>query len=128
MILYIKHFLCIAPVPTVSFIFDGTQFGYFTLPNYSIDWVDSETSCIAWNGHLATIRSQQEDRLWLHSTVSIEQIECYIGLNDRENDAGTNADAFVWVDGSDSDSLGPHLDLRFLQEKIMVMIVLGSDM
>ena len=97
-----NFYISIDPVPTVSFIFDGTQFGYFTLPQQSIDWVDSETSCIAWNGHLATIRSQQEETLLLHSIVSIEQIVCYIGLNDRETDAGTNADAFVWVDGSDS--------------------------
>ena len=92
----------IVPVPTVSFTFEGTQFGYFTLPNKSIDWKESETSCIAWNGYLATIRSQQEDTLLLHSIVSIDQIVCYIGLNDRENDAGTNASVFVWEDGSDS--------------------------
>ena len=101
-LLFIAQFISTAPIPTVSFIFEGTQFGYFTLPPESIDWVDSETSCIAWNGHLATIRSQQEDTLLLHSTLNIDNVECFIGLNDRENDAGTNASAFVWVDGSDS--------------------------
>ena len=100
--MYIEQFLFTAPLPTVSFIFEGTQFGYFTLPPESINWVDSETSCIAWNGHLATIRSQQEDTLLLHSTLNIDNVECFIGLNDGENDAGTDPDAFVWVDGSNS--------------------------
>ena len=57
---------------------------------------------MAWNGHLATIRSQQEDTLLLHSIVNIQTISCFIGLNDRENDAMTDASEFVWVDGSDS--------------------------
>ena len=89
-------------MPTVFFIFGGTQFGYFTLPTESINWVDAETSCMAWNGHLATIRSRQEDTLLLHSILSIQTVSCFIGLNDRENDAVTNASAFVWVDCSDS--------------------------
>ena len=101
-----------APVPTVSFTFEGTQFGYFTLPNYSIDWIDSETSCMAWNGHLATIRSQQEDTLLLHSTLNIDNVECFIGLNDRENDAGT--DAFVWEDGGNSTYRQFGTDLGFM--------------
>ena len=88
------------PVPTVSFTFDGTQFGYFTLTTNSINWVDSETSCMAWNGHLATIRSRQEDTLLLHSLVNIQNSSCFIGLNGR--DAMTNASSFAWVDGSDS--------------------------
>ena len=78
-------------MPTVFFIFGGTQFGYFTLPTESINWVDAETSCMAWNGHLATIRSRQEDTLLLHSILSIQTVSCFIGLNDRENDAVTNA-------------------------------------
>ena len=88
-------------IPTISFTFDGTQFGYFTLQE-SINWVDSETECMAWNGNLTTIRSQQEDTLLLHSLANTQSIECFIGLNDRENDAMNNASAFVWVDGSDS--------------------------
>ena len=89
-------------VPIVSFTFDGTQFGYFTLSTESINWLDAETDCIKWNGHLATIRSYQEDSLLLHSLVDIENISCFIGLNDRETDAMTDPNAFVWVDGSDS--------------------------
>ena len=113
--MYIKQVIYIVPVATVSFIFDGTQFGYFTLPTDSINWVDSETSCTKWNGHLATIRSQQEDTLLLHSIESIEQVVCYIGLNDRDSEAGTDADAFVWEDGSNSTyrQFGTNLDLTF---------------
>ena len=57
---------------------------------------------MVWNGNLATIRSQQEDTLLLHSIVNIQNASCFIGLNDRETDAMTNASAFVWVDGSNS--------------------------
>ena len=57
---------------------------------------------MAWNGHLATIRSQQEDTLLLHSLVNILNVSCFIGLNDRETDAMTDPNAFVWVDGSGS--------------------------
>ena len=94
--------MCIVPVPTVSFIFDGTQFGYFTLPTQSINWVDAELRCMVWNGHLATIRSLQDDTLLLHSIVGIKNVSCFIGLNDRDNEAMGVVSAFVWVDGSDS--------------------------
>ena len=87
-------------MPTTTFTFDGTQFGYFTLPMNTIDWVDSETSCMVWNGHLATIKSLQEDTLLLHSIV--HSVSCFIGLNDRETEAMADASAFVWADGSDS--------------------------
>ena len=93
--------MCIVPLPTISFTFDGTQFGYFTLTTNSIDWVESDASCMAWNGHLATIRSHQEDTLLLHSIVNVQNVSCFIGLNDRETDAMTDPSAFVWVDGSD---------------------------
>ena len=98
--MYIIRFLYIAPVPTVSYIFNGTQFGYFTLPENSIDWVESELGCVAWNGHLATIRSLEEDTLMLHSIVNIQNVSCFIGLNDRESEAMEVASAFVWADGS----------------------------
>ena len=68
----------------------------------SIDWIESETNCMAWNGHLATIKSQQEDTLLLHSIVNIQSVSCFIGLNDRETDAMSNPNVFVWVDGSGS--------------------------
>ena len=29
-------------------------------------------------------------------------IACWLGLNDRDNETGTNASVFVWVDGSNS--------------------------
>ena len=58
------------------------------------------------------MKSQHEDSLLLHSIVTIQNVSCFIGLNNRANNAMTNVSAFVWVDGSDStyrqfgDSLG----------------------
>ena len=47
-----------------------------------------------------TIYSKQIDSLLYHLTTEITS--CWIGLNDINNEAGKNANAFVWVDGSTS--------------------------
>ena len=38
----------------------------------------------------------------LHSIVNIQNVSCFIGLNDRDSEAMQNASAFVWADSSDS--------------------------
>ncbi|KAI6658178.1 Macrophage mannose receptor 1 [Oopsacas minuta] len=92
-----------APVPDLAFTFDDTDFSFFTLAENNINWVEAETECINWGGHLATIKSEQVDSLFYYTIEDIQiYTSCYIGLNDRQNDAGTNASAFVWVDGSTS--------------------------
>ena len=69
----------------------------------TINWMDAQTSCVAWGGNLSTIDSKQVDSLLLVLLPTIEyQHYCWIGLNDLQNEAGTNASAFVWVDGSNS--------------------------
>ena len=54
-----------------------------------------------WGGNLATIKSAVEDSLLLYSSPDLDTIfTCHIGLNNIDNEAGLNGDAFVWIDGS----------------------------
>ena len=85
---------------------------------------------MAWNGDLATVKSQHEDSLLLHSIVTIQNVSCFIGLNNRANNAMTNVSAYVWVDGSDStyrqfgDSLGESVSYLVMDK--VIRTVLGS--
>ena len=38
----------------------------------------------------------------LHSIVNIQNVSCFIGLNDRDSEAMAVASTFVWADGSNS--------------------------
>ncbi|KAI6647144.1 hypothetical protein LOD99_8880 [Oopsacas minuta] len=92
-----------AQVPDLTFTFDDTDFSYFKLAENNINWVEAETECKNWGGHLASIGSVQVDSLLYYTIEDIQtHTSCFIGLNDRGSEAGTNADAFVWVDGSNS--------------------------
>ena len=54
-----------------------------------------------WGGNLATINSAVEDNLLLYSNPDLDNtFACHIGLNDIDNEAGTDGEAFVWIDGS----------------------------
>ncbi|KAI6658953.1 Macrophage mannose receptor 1-like [Oopsacas minuta] len=88
--------------PEEEFILDDTTFGYFNISS-GINWITAQLNCINWGGNLATIKSAEEDSLLFYSSTDINTyFSCWIGLNDIENDAGTDANAFVWVDGSSS--------------------------
>ena len=89
-------------VEEVSFTYDGTDFTFFqTSP--IINQPDAQTQCINWGGNLATINSGVEDSLLFHSIPDLETtFTCHIGLNDIDNEAGTDGDEFVWIDGSNS--------------------------
>ena len=78
--------------------FGDSTYGYFTTTQ-RIAWVESQLNCLIWEGNLATIESKQIDSLLFYLTTSYT---CWIGLIDRDNEAGLNASAFVWVDGSTS--------------------------
>ena len=79
-------------------IFGNSTYGYIT--TYStITWLTSQLNCNNWGGNLATIESKQIDSLLYYLTTVYS---CWIGLNDRTTEAGTDASAFVWVDGSTS--------------------------
>ena len=52
-----------------------------------------------WGGNLVTIDSKQVDSLLYYMTSGYT---CWIGLNDRDTEAGNNGSAFVWADGSTS--------------------------
>ena len=87
--------------PDTQLTYNDTVFGYFTTS--VIDWHSAELLCLDWGGNLATIKSAEEDSLLFYSITNItNEFTCHIGLNDIDNDAGTNESAFVWVDGSTS--------------------------
>ena len=62
-------------------------------------WTAAESECDKLGGHLVTIYSKQIDSLLYYLTTVYA---CWIGLNDRTTEAGTDASAFVWADGSTS--------------------------
>ena len=78
-------------------IFENSTYALFT--SGIILWTTAQSDCINWGGNLVTIDSKQVDSLLYYMTSSYT---CWIGLNDRDNEAGNNGDAFVWVDGSTS--------------------------
>ncbi|KAI6661276.1 hypothetical protein LOD99_10056 [Oopsacas minuta] len=121
-----------AHILELSFTFDDTNFAYFTLPGNFINWPEAEASCINWGGYLATIKSEQVDSLLYYTPEDIQiHFGCFLGLNDMENEAGTIASAFVWVDGSNSSyrKFGntPGTDIYPSDQiQMTIMIVLGS--
>ncbi|KAI6661260.1 Macrophage mannose receptor 1-like isoform X3 [Oopsacas minuta] len=81
--------------------YDDSTFAIFTtFPK--ISWTAAQDSCISWGGNLTTIKSQQEDTLLYYLTDINLYFASWIGLNDRTNEANTNSNLFVWVDGSDN--------------------------
>ena len=80
-------------------IFRDYEYEHYNIPNI-ITWSSAQLECQQWGGNLATIDSKQIDSLLYYLTT--ETVSCWIGLNDVATEAGTNASAFVWVDGSNS--------------------------
>ena len=79
-------------------IFGDSTYTSFTTSS-KIHWTTAQTNCVTWGGNLVTIDSKQVDSLLYYIT---SDYTCWIGLNDRDNEAGNNGSAFVWVDGSTS--------------------------
>ena len=79
--------------------FNDSAYAIFTTGTIKIHWLTAQAKCMSWGGNLITIDSKQIDSLLFYLTTSYT---CWIGLNDRDNEAGLNASAFVWVDGSTS--------------------------
>ena len=79
-------------------IFGNSTYEYTTTAS-TITWLSSQLNCYNWGGNLATIDSKQIDSLLYYLTTAYS---CWIGLNDRTTEAGTDASAFVWADGSTS--------------------------
>ena len=79
--------------------FNDSTYAIFTSGTNIIHWLTAQANCMSWGGNLITIDSKQIDSLLFYLTTSYT---CWIGLNDKDNEAGLNASAFVWVDGSTS--------------------------
>ena len=88
-------------VPVSELVFNGTKFRFFTA-SPSIDWDSAQTNCMMRGGNLATIKSLKEDTILGLLTDKKDYFSCWIGLNDKTNEAGTNASVFEWADGSNS--------------------------
>ena len=83
--------------------FKNSTFGIFSAGNVSNStWLTARDSCAVWDGNLATIASLQEDTLLYYLTNVDTLFSCWIGLNDRYNEAGNNGSVFVWIDGSNN--------------------------
>ena len=101
---------CAEPLPTVllylarnvdrEVTIDDATYGYFSTTPDLNTWITARLNCIDWGGNLTTIDSKQIDSL-LYYMIALEY-KCWIGLNDITIEAGTNGNAFVWVDGSTS--------------------------
>ena len=89
-------------ISNVLFTYYDTDFAFFrTAPD--INQADAKTQCINWGGNLATIKSSVEDSLILYSIPDSEiAFSCHIGLNDIDNEAGTDGSTFVWIDSSNN--------------------------
>ena len=86
--------------PEQEFVFNNTRFGYFS---ENTTWLNAQLNCNSWGGNLATIKSEEEDSLLYYSTTDIQtNISCYMGLNDIQNEAGSDESIYTWVDGSSS--------------------------
>ena len=97
-----EYTLAQTTVSQVSFSFDGTEFEFFQA-SPDVSWLDAQIQCINWGGNLSTINSSVEDSLLLYSIPDLNAtFSCHVGLNDINNEAGTDGDAFVWIDGSNS--------------------------
>ena len=89
-------------IPEQEFVFSDTRFGYFS-DSPTSTWLNAQLNCNSWGGNLATIKSEEEDSLLYYSTTDIPSpYGCYIGLNDIQNEAGTDRSIYTWVDGSSS--------------------------
>ena len=89
-------------VSEVSFTYDRTDFAFFQTSPY-INQLGAQIQCINWGGNLATIKSSVEDSLILYSIPDSEiAFSCHIGLNDIDNEAGTDGSTFVWIDSSNN--------------------------
>ena len=101
----IIHLYSLAINPDRELTHDNTTYSVFTrdiTAGNHISWSDAQDMCISWGGNLATIKSKQIDTLLYYLTNINTHFATWIGLNDRDNEAGTDASEFVWVDGSDS--------------------------
>ena len=79
---------------------DGSCFEVLT-PSTGINWESAQSECELRGGSLASIRSEPEERFLLNLMTDISS-PCLIGLNDRNREAGTNPNNYVWKDNSNS--------------------------
>ena len=101
-------------------IFDYSTYAVFTKDPLSrkIAWSTAQSECVTWGGNLVTIDSKQVDSLLYYMT---SDYTCWIGLNDRDNEAGNISSAFVWVDGSTSTG-GYGSGIRYTMMNLMAQL------
>ncbi|KAI6650358.1 Receptor-type tyrosine-protein phosphatase alpha isoform X4 [Oopsacas minuta] len=73
----------------------------FHIVDTGLTWAESEMNCLTFNGHLASIASAIESDIFTNISNTTDR-RCWIGLNDRDIEAGLDGDQFSWIDGSNS--------------------------
>eukprot|EP00800_Vazella_pourtalesii_P016553 TRINITY_DN480_c0_g2_i4.p1 TRINITY_DN480_c0_g2~~TRINITY_DN480_c0_g2_i4.p1 ORF type:complete len:1009 (-),score=204.90 TRINITY_DN480_c0_g2_i4:34-2985(-) len=77
---------------------DGSCFEVITT-NTSVNWNSAQYQCEQEGGSLASIRSEPEEKFILN-LMTESSSQCWIGLNDRNREANTDPNKFVWEDGN----------------------------
>ena len=81
-------------------VYDGSCFTFHS-SNSALTWEESEMNCLESNAHLASIESPIESEILINIPNTTNR-NCWIGINDRDIEAGIDESAFSWVDGSDA--------------------------
>ena len=77
---------------------DGSCFEVLT-HSTSVNSNSAQYQCEQEGGTLASIRSEPEEKFILN-LMTESSSQCWIGLNDRNREANTDPNKFVWEDGN----------------------------
>ena len=64
-----------------------------------MNWYSAQNQCELEGGYLTSIRSEPEEKFILNLMTESNN-QCWIGLNDRNREADTDPNNFVWEDGN----------------------------
>ena len=79
--------------------FEDKCYTIFT-PSHGLNWHESQSKCVEWGGNLASIESNEENEFILENLSAYDKGNCWIGLNDVEEEAWDYEADFTWIDGS----------------------------
>ncbi|KAI6654364.1 Macrophage mannose receptor 1-like [Oopsacas minuta] len=66
-----------------------------------VDWESAQSQCELKGGSLASISSELEEKFILN-LMTDSSSQCWIGLNDRDREAGLNPNDYTWEDGNNA--------------------------
>ena len=98
-LILLNNFVILSTFVYSSGCYEDKCYKVFT-PYPSPTWHESRSKCVEWGGNLASIESSQEKDYILQSLILSRGKNCWIGLNDIEEEAYSNGATFTWIDGS----------------------------